>query len=293
MDMFPYARAVEKTVGYIVKLFRLDSPLNLTERPGPGALNLAPRRFVKIGGKFFLPAEKTLRDSIGNSKMTTLEHDFIEFALKARVLRFGEFKTKAGRLSPYFFNAGLFNTGSLLDRLGAFYAKKILEKRESGELQFDMLFGPAYKGIPLVASIAINLSRLGLDLPWAFNRKEKKDHGEGGTIIGSPLMGRVLIVDDVISAGTSIRESIAIIRDNGAIPAGVAIALDRMEKGGNAEEVTETSAVQDVEKTFSIPVVSIANLTNLLEFLKSGSDAAQEFTSHTEAVTAYRNRYGA
>ena len=197
--------------------------------------------------------------------MTTLEHDFIEFALKARVLRFGEFKTKAGRLSPYFFNAGLFNTGSLLDRLGAFYAKKILEKRESGELQFDMLFGPAYKGIPLVASIAINLSRLGLDLPWAFNRKEKKDHGE----------------------------SIAIIRDNGAIPAGVAIALDRMEKGGNAEEVTETSAVQDVEKTFSIPVVSIANLTNLLEFLKSGSDAAQEFTSHTEAVTAYRNRYGA
>ena len=202
--------------------------------------------------------------------MTTLEHDFIEFALKARVLRFGEFKTKAGRLSPYFFNAGLFNTGSLLDRLGAFYAKKILEKRESGELQFDMLFGPAYKGIPLVASIAINLSRLGLDLPWAFNRKEKKDHGEGGTIIGSPLMGRVLIVDDVISAGTSIRESIAIIRDNGAIPAGVAIALDRMEKGGNAEEVTETSAVQDVEKTFSIPVVSIANLTNLLEFLTNG-----------------------
>ncbi|CDE51681.1 orotate phosphoribosyltransferase 1 [Sutterella sp. CAG:351] len=251
------------------------------------------RRFVKIGGKFFLSAEKTLRDSLGNSKMTTLEHDFIEFALKARVLRFGEFKTKAGRLSPYFFNAGLFNTGSLLDRLGAFYAKKILEKRESGELQFDMLFGPAYKGIPLVASIAINLSRLGLDLPWAFNRKEKKDHGEGGTIIGSPLTGRVLIVDDVISAGTSIRESIAIIRDNGAIPAGVAIALDRMEKGGNAEEVTETSAVQDVEKTFSIPVVSIANLTNLLEFLKSGSDAAQEFTSHTEAVTAYRNRYGA
>ena len=148
-----------------------------------------------------------------------------------------------------------------------------------------MLFGPAYKGFPLVASIAINLSRLGLDLPWAFNRKEKKDHGEGGTIIGSPLMGRVLIVDDVISAGTSIRESIAIIRDNGAIPAGVAIALDRMEKGGNAEEVTETSAVQDVEKTFSIPVVSIANLTNLLEFLKSGSDAAQEFTSHTEAAT--------
>ena len=175
------------------------------------------RRFVKIGGKFFLSAEKTLRDSLGNSKMTTLEHDFIEFALKARVLRFGEFKTKAGRLSPYFFNAGLFNTGSLLDRLGAFYAKKILEKRESGELQFDMLFGPAYKGIPLVASIAINLSRLGLDLPWAFNRKEKKDHGEGGTIIGSPLTGRVLIVDDVISAGTSIRESIAIIRDNGAL----------------------------------------------------------------------------
>ena len=225
--------------------------------------------------------------------MTTLEHDFIEFALKARVLRFGEFKTKAGRLSPYFFNAGLFNTGSLLDRLGAFYAKKILEKRESGELQFDMLFGPAYKAflsLPLSRSIfpvSVSIS------PGPSTARKRRITGEGGTIIGSPLMGRVLIVDDVISAGTSIRESIAIIRDNGAIPAGVAIALDRMEKGGNAEEVTETSAVQDVEKTFSIPVVSIANLTNLLEFLKSGSDAAQEFTSHTEAVTAYRNRYGA
>ncbi|MCI5851065.1 MAG: orotate phosphoribosyltransferase [Sutterellaceae bacterium] len=225
--------------------------------------------------------------------MTSLEHDFIEFALKARVLRFGEFKTKAGRLSPYFFNAGLFDTGLLLDQLGAFYAKKILEKRNAGELQFDMLFGPAYKGIPLVSTIAINLARLGLDLPWAFNRKEKKDHGEGGTIIGTPLSGRVLIVDDVISAGTSVRESIAMIRAEGAEPSGVAIAIDRMEKGGNAEVMTETSAVQDVEKTFSIPVVSIASLDNLLEFLKCGSEAAREFAGYADAVAAYRARYGA
>ena len=222
--------------------------------------------------------------------MEAYKQEFIKFMVESDVLKFGSFTLKSGRQSPFFMNAGAYVTGYQLKKLGEYYAQAIHDN--FGD-DFDVLFGPAYKGIPLVASIAINLSRLGLDLPWAFNRKEKKDHGEGGTIIGSPLMGRVLIVDDVISAGTSIRESIAIIRDNGAIPAGVAIALDRMEKGGNAEEVTETSAVQDVEKTFSIPVVSIANLTNLLEFLKSGSDAAQEFTSHTEAVTAYRNRYGA
>ena len=213
----------------------------------------------------------------------TYKEEFITFMVRSGVLTFGDFTTKSGRKTPYFVNTGNYKTGAQAAKLGDYYAACIQEHMPDG---ITCLFGPAYKGIPLVASIAINLSRLGLDLPWAFNRKEKKDHGEGGTIIGSPLMGRVLIVDDVISAGTSIRESIA-------IPAGVAIALDRMEKGGNAEEVTEISAVQDVEKTFSIPVVSIANLTNLLEFLKSGSDAAQEFTSHTEAVTAYRNRYGA
>ncbi len=226
-------------------------------------------------------------------KMLKLDHEFIAFALNARVLRFGEFETKAGRLSPYFFNAGLFNTGALLDRLGLFYAKKILEARDTGTLQFDMLFGPAYKGIPLVSAIAINLARLGADYPWACNRKEKKDHGEGGTIIGTPLKGRVLIVDDVISAGTSVRESIDIIRAAGAEPAGVAIAIDRMERGGNAVEMTETSAVQDVEKTFGIPVVSIATLADLLEFLKSGSEAAAEFAAYTDKVAAYRSRYGA
>ena len=223
----------------------------------------------------------------------TYQEEFIVFMVRSGVLTFGDFTTKSGRKTPYFINTGNYKTGAQADALGGYYAACIHEHlQEAGGA--DVLFGPAYKGIPLVVTAAASLYRnYGEDYPYAFNRKEKKDHGEGGTIIGSPLMGRVLIVDDVISAGTSIRESIAIIRDNGAIPAGVAIALDRMEKGGNAEEVTETSAVQDVEKTFSIPVVSIANLTNLLEFLKSGSDAAQEFTSHTEAVTAYRNRYGA
>lgn len=225
--------------------------------------------------------------------MATLEHDFIDFALASKVLRFGEFKTKAGRLSPYFFNAGLFNTGAMLDALGAFYAKKILEKKADGTLEFDMLFGPAYKGIPLVSAIAINLARLGADYPWACNRKEKKDHGEGGTIIGYPLQGKVLIVDDVISAGTSIRESIDIIRAAGATPSGVAIAIDRQEKGGNAVEMTETSAVQDVEKTFGIPVVSIASLDGLLSFMKSGSEAAKAVAAHTDAVAAYRAKYGA
>lgn len=223
----------------------------------------------------------------------TYQEEFIVFMVRSGVLTFGDFTTKSGRKTPYFINTGNYKTGAQADALGGYYAACIHEHlQETGGA--DVLFGPAYKGIPLVVTAAASLYRnYGEDYPYAFNRKEKKDHGEGGTIIGSPLTGRVLIVDDVISAGTSIRESIAIIRDNGAIPAGVAIALDRMEKGGNAEEVTETSAVQDVEKTFSIPVVSIANLTNLLEFLKSGSDAAQEFTSHTEAVTAYRNRYGA
>ena len=225
--------------------------------------------------------------------MNSLEHDFISFALSSNVLRFGEFKTKAGRLSPYFFNAGLFNTGSLLDRLGAFYAQKILQKKDDGTLQFDMVFGPAYKGIPLAAAVAINLSRLGVDLPWAFNRKEKKDHGEGGTIIGSPLQGRVLIIDDVISAGTSVRESIDIIRRAGATPAGVSIALDRMERGGDAVNLTATSAVQDVQKTFGIPVVAIATLDNLLDFMTSSAAPGSGVAAFAPAVAEYRQRYGA
>lgn len=225
--------------------------------------------------------------------MQTTQQQFIEFALEAEVLRFGEFKTKAGRLSPYFFNAGLFNTGSLLDRLGAFYAKTLLEARDAGRVRFDMIFGPAYKGIPLAASVAMNLSRLGCDVPWAFNRKEAKDHGEGGVIVGAPLKGDVVIIDDVISAGTSVRESVKIIQAAGAHPSGVLIALDRMERGGTATELTETSAVQDVEKTFGMNVVSIISLVDLLSFMDGDSEAARRASAYREAVAAYRTRYGA
>ena len=217
--------------------------------------------------------------------MTANHAQFIEFALNANVLRFGEFKTKAGRMSPYFFNAGLFNTGSLLDQLGAYYAKTLLEAKKAGRIDFDMLFGPAYKGIPLVSTVAMNLARLGCDVPWAFNRKEAKDHGEGGTVIGSPIKGRVVIVDDVISAGTSVRESVSLIRASGATPSGVLIALDRQERGGNAEVLTETSAVQDVEKTFNMPVVSIASLNDLLDFMDGESPAPRP-----QASTATRWR---
>lgn len=225
--------------------------------------------------------------------MTANHAQFIEFALNANVLRFGEFKTKAGRMSPYFFNAGLFNTGSLLDQLGTYYAKTLLEAKKAGRIDFDMLFGPAYKGIPLVSTVAMNLARLGCDVPWAFNRKETKDHGEGGTVIGSPIKGRVVIVDDVISAGTSVRESVSLIRASGATPSGVLIALDRQERGGNAEVLTETSAVQDVEKTFNMPVVSIASLDDLLDFMDGESPAAKAASQYRDAVAAYRTKYGA
>lgn len=225
--------------------------------------------------------------------MTANHAQFIEFALNANVLRFGEFKTKAGRMSPYFFNAGLFNTGSLLDQLGAYYAKTLLEAKKAGRIDFDMLFGPAYKGIPLVSTVAMNLARLDCDVPWAFNRKEAKDHGEGGTVIGSPIKGRVVIVDDVISAGTSVRESVSLIRASGATPSGVLIALDRQERGGNAEVLTETSAVQDVEKTFNMPVVSIASLNDLLDFMDGESPAAKAASQYRDAVAAYRTKYGA
>ncbi len=225
--------------------------------------------------------------------MQPIQEQFIEFSLNANVLRFGEYQTKAGRLSPYFFNAGLFNTGKLLDELGAFYAKTLLAARDAGKIEFDMIFGPAYKGIPLAASVAMNLSRLGCDIPWAFNRKEAKDHGEGGVIVGSPLKGRVVIIDDVISAGTSVRESVQIIQANGATPAGVLIAVDRMERGGNSIEMTETSAVQDVEKTFGFNVVSIINLNDLLTFMNGSSEAAQNAAKFKDSVAAYRNKYGA
>ncbi len=210
---------------------------------------------------------------------TDFTAQFIDFAIKKQVLRFGEFKTKAGRLSPYFFNAGLFNDGESLMKLGEFYAAAILK---SG-VKFDMLFGPAYKGITLAASISIALARQGHNFPYAYNRKEAKDHGEGGTIVGAPLQGKVLIVDDVISAGTSVRESVEIIKAAGATPAGVAIAIDRQERGLGA-----LSAVQEVEKDSGMPVIKIATLADLIQFLDGAADLAE----FKPAVQAYRNEYG-
>lgn len=211
--------------------------------------------------------------------MSDSTHDFIQFAIQKQVLRFGEFTTKAGRLSPYFFNAGLFNDGESLMRLGEFYAAAIVR---SG-VQFDMLFGPAYKGITLAASIVIALARQGRNVPYAFNRKEAKDHGEGGTIVGAPLQGRILIVDDVISAGTSVRESVNIIAASGAIPCGVAIALDRQERGLGA-----LSAVQEVQQQHQLPVISIASLRDLIAYLDQSSELAQ----YRAAIAAYRATYG-
>ena len=205
--------------------------------------------------------------------------DFIALACDKGVLRFGSFITKAGRESPYFFNAGLFNDGASFRSLCGFYARAI---RASG-VACDMLFGPAYKGIPLVAGVAIRLAEEGVNLPFAFNRKEAKDHGEGGTLVGAPLSGRVLILDDVISAGTSVRESVDIIRAAGAEPAGVVIALDRMERGGS-----DQSAVQEVSANFGIPVVAVATLEDLIGYLSGSTD----LMANLEAVQAYRDRYG-
>jgi orotate phosphoribosyltransferase len=205
--------------------------------------------------------------------------EFIRFAVDQKVLCFGEFTTKAGRQSPYFFNAGLFNHGAALKALAQFYAKAIA----ASALQFDMMFGPAYKGIPLVAAVAIAFAELGIDLPYAFNRKEAKDHGEGGSVIGAPLAGRVLIVDDVISAGTSVRESVQLIAHSGARPVGVAIALDRMERGAGV-----LSAVQEVRQLYSMPVISIATLDDLVGFLSSQPQSHGDL----DAVRRYRERYG-
>ncbi|MFA5915239.1 MAG: orotate phosphoribosyltransferase [Burkholderiales bacterium] len=212
--------------------------------------------------------------------MPDFRKEFIAFCIDCGVLRFGQFKTKAGRISPYFFNAGLFNDGAMLGRLGEFYAKAIL----AADTPFDMLFGPAYKGIPLVASVAIALARSGRNIPYSFNRKETKDHGEGGRTIGAPLSGRVLIVDDVISAGISVRESVELIRAEGATPCGVAIALDRLERGSGAR-----SAVQEVREQIGLPVLAIADLDDLLRFLGAKPDLAQQLTE----IEHYRQLYGA
>jgi orotate phosphoribosyltransferase len=216
---------------------------------------------------------------VASAVTSELSREFIAFACELGVLRFGEFKTKAGRLSPYFFNAGLFNDGASLSRLSDFYARSIL----AAGVHFDVLFGPAYKGIPLAAGTAMALAARGRNTPYAYNRKEAKDHGEGGTLVGAPLEGRVLIIDDVISAGTSVRESVDLIRDAGATPAAVVIALDRQERGQG-----ELSAVQEVERTYGIPVISVASLTDLVDYL-SGHP---ELENKLSAVRAYRVRYG-
>lgn len=220
--------------------------------------------------------------------MSALREEFIRFAVDCGVLRFGEFVTKAGRTSPYFFNAGLFNDGQSLGKLADYYAETLLQSKEG----FDMLFGPAYKGIPLVASVAISLAKKGVNVPFAYNRKEAKDHGEGGVIVGAPLKGRVVIIDDVISAGTSVNESVDIIRKANAVPEIVLIALDRMERSGKDDALSEWSAVQEVQKAHGLSVLSIANLDDLLAYLEKAG-TAKELEQYRKAVKAYRDRYGA
>jgi orotate phosphoribosyltransferase len=211
--------------------------------------------------------------------MADFRRDFIAFCLDRGVLKFGQFVTKSGRTTPYFFNAGLFNTGASLERLAQFYAKAIL----ASGLQFDMLFGPAYKGIVLAASAAVALAREGRDVPFAFNRKEEKHHGERGGLVGAPLAGRVLIVDDVLTAGTAVRESLDVISSHGATPAGVVISLDRMERGTG-----ELSAIQEIEKRHAIPVISIATLDDLVSWLGE----RPEYRQHLQAIREYRQLYG-
>jgi orotate phosphoribosyltransferase len=216
-----------------------------------------------------------------------LAQSFFQLALQVGVLRFGEFKTKAGRPSPYFFNAGLFDDGAKLGRLAEFYAQRLID---SG-LAFDMLFGPAYKGITLAAAVAVELARRGHNKPFAYNRKEAKDHGEGGQLVGAPLRGRVLIIDDVVSAGTSVRESIEIIRGAGATPCGVVIALDRQERAHEGGVDTPYSAIQFVERELGLAVVAIATLSDLLDYLRTHGESG--FDAHLQRVLAYRDRYGA
>lgn len=211
--------------------------------------------------------------------MSDFRQEFIEFAISRNVLCFGEFKTKAGRMSPYFFNAGLFNDGDSLRKLGQFYAKAIL----GAQLPFDMLFGPAYKGIPLVSAIVIALAESGYNYPFCFNRKEVKDHGEGGNLVGAPLAGRVLIVDDVISAGVSVHESVGHIRASGAIPCGVIIVLDRMERGNG-----ELSATQEVQHACGILVASIVKLDDIANYLRG----RKNLRHNLQAIESYRAQYG-
>ena len=228
----------------------------------------------------------------------TLAQEFVSFAVQAGVLRFGQFKTKAGRLSPYFFNAGLFDDGAKLGRLAEFYARRLLAKRQDGEggpdgqdaIPFDMIFGPAYKGITLAAALAVELARRGRNVPFAYNRKEAKDHGEGGLLVGAPVRGRVLIVDDVMSAGTSVRESITMIKAAGGQPCGVAIALDRQERASDGGQDAPWSAVQYVSQHLQLGVAAIATLDDLLQYLRGTAD--KTLGAYAGPVLAYRERYG-
>jgi len=218
--------------------------------------------------------------SMAQTDSPDFRRTFVDFAIARNVLCFGEFKTKAGRISPYFFNAGLFHDGASLHELCRFYARAI----QASGLQIDMLFGPAYKGIVLAAGVAIALAEFGQNLPFCYNRKETKDHGEGGVTVGAPLQGRVLIVDDVVSAGTSVRESVKIIRDAGAIPAGVVIALDREERG-----LGELSATQEVTRSYGLPVIAVATLGDVVSNLAHKKD----YLEHLQRIEAYKKEYGA
>jgi orotate phosphoribosyltransferase len=226
--------------------------------------------------------DETVADPSGDS----LALEFVKFSLAAGVLRFGEYKIKSGRLSPYFFNAGLFDDGAKLGALAQFYARRLI----ASGIEFDMLFGPAYKGIVLAAAVAIELARLGRNVPYAYNRKEAKDHGEGGTLVGAKVAGRVLIVDDVISAGTSVRESVAMIEAAGGKACAVAVALDRQERANEDAEGVQRSAVQFVERELGLETVAVATLTDVLTYLQSTLDLV--LAAHFAPVAAYRQRYG-
>jgi orotate phosphoribosyltransferase len=242
-------------------------------------------RLVSVNEEDFMSGAAQLET---NHSPDPLAQDFVRFSLECGVLNFGEFKTKAGRMSPYFFNAGGFDDGNKLLRLAQFYAQRIIAERDAGRLAIDMLFGPAYKGIPLVSAVAIELARLGWNLPYAFNRKEAKDHGEGGTLVGAPLFGRVLIIDDVMSAGTAAQESMRIIEAAGAKPTGIALALDREEMAKTGETDLPHSAVQFARGQLGLVVCVVARLSDLLDYLRGDAAFAGEF----ERVRAYRTRYG-
>jgi orotate phosphoribosyltransferase len=222
----------------------------------------------------------------------SVARQFLEFALQCGALSFGDFTTKSGRKTPYFFNAGRFDRGSTLGKLARFYAQTLMDARNQGRIRFDMLFGPAYKGITLAASTAIALAELDLDVPFSYNRKESKGHGEGGDLVGSPLRGRVMIVDDVITDGAAKREALELIQKHGAQPAGVVIMLDRMERTGAEGALSQHSAVRAFEQATGVPVIPIANLDDLIGLLRSDSPLADPARPHLASIEAYRQRYG-